>query len=110
MITIEGITSEMKRIEQLRYVAKIKPGVLKKERKRYAWLGEVKAYLETSPRADYLMAEIKRIEKEIESVEGAYLRDYPNSNSSKFRAEYMKIHNIPKLKEQYKTLKYILNK
>lgn len=114
MKSIESLQTEVNELLALdrNELSKTKSGVtqLRKARKRVPFLNQCLQYLESSPEESFIKKEIARIEKIIQNVSDRFVAaGYKDLTAEKkARKEFLKEYGIPKMKEQLKTLKFIL--
>ncbi len=81
-------------------------------KKRLALLKIVSLYLETNPTIEFLKREVDRIENCISLRMVSFVLDdaesKPKTFISKMRKAHEKMYDIPKLREQVKTMRFIL--
>jgi NAD-specific glutamate dehydrogenase len=80
---------------------------IKKEVKR---LKEVKLYLETAPREEFVKEEIERLSRRIEQINGGYkewLKAMNKTDSIQAKKEYREETGIAVLNRQIQTLRFI---
>ncbi len=79
----------------------------KKAEGRLKFLQELMPYVRSNPRAEFLQQQIKKLGGKIQLLEQGYRSLYPESNDPKHRQRYEKEHNMPAMKKQLNTLKYL---
>lgn len=109
MKTYEQITKEIQKLTALDQRT-TEDKELKAARKRAQFLSQVKKYLETQPREEFVRKELHRLADKIEIVKDAFSlpQDLKVKEATKLRKEFEKTHEVPKMKAQLKTLQYIL--
>ena len=113
MRTIKQVNEEIKEIENRLNTEELKKAVSTKLRKRILLLRQCAMYIETNPSPQYMKDEIKKIETKISlrlenfTLEG--VGAMPKSLANKLRREFEKEYDIPKLRQQVKTIRYILS-
>lgn len=115
MITINDVNEELKKLydPNIAYNQNIKKGKQRKEfQKRAVFLKNIKLYLERSPTSSFIKSEIERIENRIELLMNQFFAIHIayNPSMSPLRRKYEKENDIPKLKMQLKTLRFILKR
>lgn len=112
MRTIKQVNEEIKEIEHRLKTEELKKSVSTKLRKRIQYLKHCVMYIETNPSPQYMKDEIKKVETKVNLRMAQFVLEgveaMPKSVVSKLKREHEKKYEIPKLKEQIKTLKYIL--
>lgn len=92
----------------------LKKGEENKLRKRIPFLKHCIMYLESGPNPQFLKAEISKVETKINLRMGQFPLDQYQSDGvdkktvSRLRREHEKKYEIPKLREQVRTLRYLL--
>jgi len=83
-------------------------------KRRVIFLNSIKLYLETGPETGTIITDRNRTKKLIEQLEAR--KPLPEKEGDEYNPEYKKkvkefesMYKIPKLKEQLKTLNFILN-
>lgn len=83
-------------------------------KKRVAWLTAIKLYLETNPETGTVITDRNRAKKLIESLEQR--KPVPAKEGDQFNPEFKKsikefeaMYKLPKLRDQLKSLNFILN-
>lgn len=79
----------------------------KKAEDRLRFLQGVLPYVRSSPRPEFLADQIKKVGGEIKFFEEAYKSKYPDLRDPKHRQRYEKENNLPMLRKQFNTLKYL---
>lgn len=112
MRTVKQVKDEIKEIEHRLQTEELKKAVNTKLRKRIQYLRHCIMYIETNPSPQFIKDEIKKVETKIDLRMNQFVLDgieqMPKSVVAKLRREHEKMYEIPKLKEQVKTMKYIL--
>lgn len=112
MRTIKQVNEEIKEIEHRLKTEELKKSVSTKFRKRIQYLKHCVMYIETNPSPQYMKDEIKKVETKVNLRMAQFVLEgveaMPKSVVSKLKREHEKKYEIPKLKEQIRTLKYIL--
>lgn len=89
-----------------------KPAEISRMKKRIAWLKEIKMYLDTQPTAAFIKKECERLENSISLRMMYFVLDgaeaLPKTTITKLKRDYEKRHDIPKLRQQVKTMRFIL--
>lgn len=89
-----------------------KPAEVNRMKKRIAWLKEIKMYLETQPTAAFIKKECERLENSISLRMMYFVLDgaesLPKTTITKLKRDHEKKHDIPKLRQQVKTMRFIL--
>lgn len=105
---IEGMSRE-----QVKALSKRETSKLEKEMTNLIYCIQ---YLETSPRQEFVESELIRVEKEIARIAtDEYYKQWINGNKDRHaslkdpRKAYENEMELPKLKQQLKTLKFILS-
>lgn len=113
MRTIKQVNEEIKEIENRLNTEELKKSVSTKLRKRITHLRKCKMYIETNPSTQYMNDEIKKIETKISLRLACFILEgvdaMPKSLVNKLKREFEKEYDIPKLREQVKTIRYILS-
>lgn len=83
-------------------------------KKRLLWLTTIKLYMETGPEAGTIITDRNRTKKLIESLESR--KPVPEKEGDEYNPEYKKKikkfeaeYGLPKLRDQLKSLNFILN-
>jgi len=112
MRTIKQVEEEVKEIEHRLKTEELKKSVSTKLRKKIQYLRHCIMYIETSPSPAYMKEEIKKVETKIGLRMAQFVLEgveaMPKSVVSKLKREHEKKYEVPKLREQIKTLRYIL--
>jgi hypothetical protein len=115
MKDIKTLLLEIREIENMSSVDKseLKPAALNRLKKKLELLKHLVKYLETSPSVEFIKSEIQRIEivisaKMLEFPESDYGR-LSKKDVAKLRKEHEKQYGIPKLRNQLKTLRFLLS-
>lgn len=112
MKTIADIQREIADIKHEIENTEMKKAAETKLRKRIAYLRTCVLYLETNPSPSFLKDEIEKLETKISlrminfSIADADIK--PKTVLSKIKKEYEKQFDIPKLRDQIKTIRYLL--
>lgn len=100
-----------------------KKSVIDRRKKRIAFLKLCKEYLSSSPTQDFLSKEKERIENRITAIETSYnvnsldpslkvkktRKGFTSKNELEIMKDYKKVMGIPELKEQLKSITFLLN-
>lgn len=109
MKKLQELNKEIKDIESLETRGE-KASVIKRRGKRVAFLKFCVKYLETQPSIDFIKKEKGRISGIVDSVQSGYTSYIGvNTDPRKWKAEYNKETGLMKLKEQLRTLNFLLN-
>lgn len=109
MKTIKEVNQEIKSLNEEALEAGEKR--IKAIKKRLEELHLYKLYLETKPREEFLIQEVERLKKTINSVE-SHFNDWIMFNAAKYKNPYLAYKNemgVPALKKQLKTVEYLIN-
>ncbi len=112
MKTTSELHQEIKDIEYSIRHEEMKPAVEKRLRKRIPFLKTCIAYVETNPSQTFMKSEVEKVENKIRLRMAQFsLDDYQELDKktvTKLRKEHEKKYEIPHLREQLKTLKFLL--
>ena len=112
MKTIADIQREIADIKHEIENTEMKKAAETKLRKRIAYLRTCVLYLETNPSPSFLKAEIEKVENKISlrmvgfSLDGSL--GMTKSFVLKLKKAYEKQYDVPKLREQVKTMRFLL--
>jgi len=110
MKTKESIKKE---IEELQLIIKKQDPIVKSTMNKIDNLKLCMAYIETSPKEEFLEKQVNRIDERIKLIMLNYkpldAERFPKAEVSKHKKDFEKLMGIPHLKNQLKILKYILN-
>ena len=112
MKTIQELNEEIKNITYEIQNEEMKPSVEKRLRKRIPYLKTCIRYLEENPNAAYMRSEIEKIQTKINLRMNEFpldsYEDMDKKTVAKLRRDHEKKYQVPHLKEQVKTLKFLL--
>jgi hypothetical protein len=99
--------------EERSYAAPSKPKI-SRAKKRLQFLKTVYMYIESGPDPDFLRKEIKRLDYRIKAIidlcpDFSELSNVNLKKAKEMKVKYEKDNDIPRLKEQARTIRYILN-
>jgi hypothetical protein len=113
MIKPATIKKEISDIEHRILHEEMKPATEKKLRNKIPHLNHLIRYVESEPSPEFIKSEIERIEAKINLRMAGFdtesIKDWAKKDFNKVKKEYEKFHEIPKLREQVRTLRYLLN-
>lgn len=110
MRKISELEHEIKRLVDSRHELE-KPRQISQAGKKVSFLKMCVEYLRNQPTEEYIEKEYDRLEARLKKIE----KDYANFKPAKAvsekekRKEFENLHKIPLLKEQMRTLRFILN-
>jgi len=84
--------------------------IIAKNERRYEFLMQCKRYIETNPKKEFVESEISRLENDIVILDSRY-NTWRATNAVKVKNPvkfYQKLFGYAKIREQIKTLKFIL--
>lgn len=112
MKTIQDCQKEIDEIKKRIENEELKKGVESKLRKRVSWLRVCIKYLETNPDHLFIRKEIIRVEDMITRRMILFILDdaekIPKGVASKLKREHEKKYEIPKFREQVRTMRFLL--
>jgi hypothetical protein len=119
MKTIEALESELtnirKELEEFKKFNSNYDDYVKfenKKRNRIEFISMCKLYIDTSPRESFIKSELNRLEKRLEKLDGGFAFWFKSSGLTDFKQGeriYASEVGIKKIKEQIKTLSFLLN-
>lgn len=112
MKTIATIQQDIKDITYRIQHVELKKGEEKRLRKRIPFLKTCIMYLESEPKRDFIKQEIERIGTKIDLRMAEFVLDETNVDkrtANRLKRQHEKKYDIPHLKEQLRTLRFILN-
>lgn len=112
MKTIPQIKKEIEEISNTLKTQELKKPEERKLRKKIPYLRTCILYLETTPSPSFLKQEIERIENKITLRMSGFVLEgvdqMPKSFALKARKNYEKQYDVPKLREQVRTMRFLL--
>jgi hypothetical protein len=112
MITIKMLKAEIEKIKHQIENEEMKPAAETRLRNRIKFLNQCILYIETNPPEHFVKSEIVRLDKFISTKLNAFpaerYKDLCNKDFNKMKKEHEKMFDIPKLRIQLKTLKFLL--
>lgn len=108
---MKTLTTIKKEIEELLALDrhKEKPSVLSRAKKRIQFLRMCQHYLETQPSTEFLQKEKARLENRLDLIEDNFDYYKATATAKKPLKEYAKLMDTKSVKEQLKTIKYLIN-
>ena len=105
---IETVINESKSIQDCRYKRNIQ--------KRVEFLRQMQFYLETNPTIDFLQKQYDKLSNKIDCIDKEYFDNYEWASKldvitrRKTRNTFDEMYDVKKIKNQMKSLKYLLKK
>jgi hypothetical protein len=115
MKKIEDIQVELRNIKYKIEETELNPAKEKRLRKRIPFLKHCIMYLESNPDTNFVKSEITKVEEMINRRMNLFVLDNYESAGvdkktvNKLKKEHEKKYDVPKLREQVRTLRFILN-
>jgi hypothetical protein len=109
MRSVEQIISVIEQLKESDF-DEMKPAKKKAVFNRINFLITCQRYLESKPSEDFLRKEESRLSRRIDLIDKGLHAYCQSSVSKSAKRDYEKENGIPTLKEQLKTIKYLLNK
>lgn len=103
MITIKELESQIKVISDEIFNTQLKKADETRLRNKISFLRQCIMYLKSNPSAEFVCSEINRLDKKISAI----MSRVPDSFNKESLKEFKKMYDIPKLRTQLRTLRFL---
>jgi len=105
MITVKEIDTKIKELTE--ECKRIPDSQAKPKKRRIAFLRNVRLYIETNPRPEFIQSEIERLKTTISIIDDRFYEWIDGKSGSNLKNQWRSLNNYQHLKKQLRTLKFI---